>query len=286
MIKELHQNYKTTGAASAAPSIKPMEKTAMLYEIKEPTVLLPLFSGCKGMLLRACLEGTMGRLYADSVTAPKSALAVLGDFCFFAGLPDKRLLDTSALSQKNSMILVPQTPEWGTLIEEVLHGKINKTVRFATKKEASAFHTDALRQIVNTLPTDYRLRMIDEELFGYCAENDWCHDFVSNYKNYAQYREMGLGVMVFQQNEALAGASSYASFCGGIEIQIDTKEAYRRHGLASVCGAALILSCLERGLYPNWDAQNPSSLALAKKLGYHFDFSYPVYETTVPLRLH
>ena len=222
----------------------------------------------------------MGRLYADSVTAPKSALAVLGDFCFFAGLPDKRLLDASALSQKNSMILVPQTPEWGTLIEEVLQGKINKTVRFATKKEASAFHTDDLRQIVNTLPTDYRLRMIDEELFGYCAENDWCHDFVSNYKNYAQYREMGLGVMVFQQKEALAGASSYASFCGGIEIQIDTKEAYRRRGLASICGAALILSCLERGLYPNWDAQNPSSLGLAKKLGYHFDFSYPVYETT------
>lgn len=258
----------------------------MLYEIKEPTVLLPLFSGCKGMLLRACLEGTMGRLYADSVTAPKSALAVLGDFCFFAGLPDKRLLDASALSQKNSMILVPQTPEWGTLIEKVLHGKIRKSVRFATKKEPSAFHTDALWQIVSTLPPEYKLRTIDEELFSYCAKNDWCHDFVSNYKNYTQYREMGLGVMVFQQKEAVAGASSYASFCGGIEIQIDTKEAYRRRGLASVCGAALILSCLKRGLYPNWDAQNPSSLALAKKLGYHLDFSYPVYETTAPCPLH
>ena len=28
----------------------------------------------------------------------------------------------------------------------------------------------------------------------------------------------------------------------------------RNRGLASACGAALILECLERGLYPSWDA--------------------------------
>ena len=64
----------------------------------------------------------------------------------------------------------------------------------------------------------------------------------------------------------------------GIEIEIGTMEAYRRQGLAQVCGAKLILECMERGLYPSWDAQNRWSVALAQKLGYHFDQAYPAYE--------
>lgn len=40
----------------------------------------------------------------------------------------------------------------------------------------------------------------------------------------------------------------------------------------------LILECLSKGLYPSWDAQNKASLELSKKLGYHFDKEYTVYE--------
>ncbi|MDD7004979.1 MAG: GNAT family N-acetyltransferase, partial [Clostridiales bacterium] len=39
-----------------------------------------------------------------------------------------------------------------------------------------------------------------------------------------------------------------------------------------------ILECLDRGLYPSWDAQNLGSLSLAKKLGYEFSHEYPAYE--------
>ena len=44
------------------------------------------------------------------------------------------------------------------------------------------------------------------------------------------------------------------------------------------CSAALILACLRRGWYPSWDAQNPASLSLAEKLGYHFSHAYVAYE--------
>ena len=43
-------------------------------------------------------------------------------------------------------------------------------------------------------------------------------------------------------------------------------------------GAALILECLERGLYPSWDAHTEISAALAEKLGYHVSHPYVVYE--------
>ncbi len=61
-------------------------------------------------------------------------------------------------------------------------------------------------------------------------------------------------------------------------IEIDTRDDHRRKGLAYACGARLILECLEKGLYPSWDAQNKWSVALAQKLGYHFSHEYIAYE--------
>lgn len=61
-------------------------------------------------------------------------------------------------------------------------------------------------------------------------------------------------------------------------MEIDTHEKYRRKGLAYICGAKLILECLNRNLYPSWDAQNKWSLALAEKLGYHYSHTYNSYE--------
>ncbi|MEG0367206.1 MAG: GNAT family N-acetyltransferase [Coprobacillus sp.] len=65
---------------------------------------------------------------------------------------------------------------------------------------------------------------------------------------------------------------------GGIEIEIDTRADKRRLGLAKICASKMILECLDRGLYPSWDAHNPISLNLALSLGYVFDKKYVVYE--------
>ncbi len=120
--------------------------------------------------------------------------------------------------------------------------------------------------------------MIDKELFNLCRASDWSMDLVSQYKDYEMYKELGIGVVVLKDKILIAGASSYSSYQDGIEIEIDTKEEYRRKGLAYVCGAKLILECLERELYPSWDAQNKESVALAEKLGYHYDHEYTAYE--------
>lgn len=84
-------------------------------------------------------------------------------------------------------------------------------------------------------------------------------------------------MVVLYQGEIVSGASSYSAYRGGIEVEIDTREDFRRKGLAAVCGAQLILNCLKRGIYPSWDAHNRESLALAEKLGYAFSHSYTAY---------
>ncbi|MCR5097745.1 MAG: GNAT family N-acetyltransferase [Lachnospiraceae bacterium] len=51
--------------------------------------------------------------------------------------------------------------------------------------------------------------------------------------------------------------------------------------IIAACGndcAALILRCIDEGLYPSWDAMNMNSVHLAEKLGYEFDHEYTVYE--------
>lgn len=40
----------------------------------------------------------------------------------------------------------------------------------------------------------------------------------------------------------------------------------------------MILECLEQNLYPSWDAHNMWSVALAEKLGYHYDHEYTAFE--------
>ena len=72
----------------------------------------------------------------------------------------------------------------------------------------------------------------------------------------------------------------------GIEIEVDTVELERRNHLATIVCAALILQCLEEGLYPSWDAQNLNSVRLAEKFGYEFSHEYVAYEVSSERRTH
>ena len=111
-------------------------------------------------------------------------------------------------------------------------------------------------------------------------EIGWCRDWAAQYEDFAAYQKYGLGAVILKDGEPVSGASSYSGYIRGIEVEIDTREDYRRQGLALVCGAKLILECIKRGWYPSWDAQNPWSAALAEKLGYHLDHAYEAYEIT------
>lgn len=106
----------------------------------------------------------------------------------------------------------------------------------------------------------------------------WSADFCSQFENYLDYQNQAIGVAILYQGRLVSGASPYAVYNGGIEIEINTKPEYREKDLATVYGAKLILECLETNIYPNWDAHDLRSVALAEKLGYHLDVSYVTYE--------
>ena len=236
-----------------------------------------IFENWNETIIWSSLQGIMGEVHTNSVE--DTAMAILGDFAFYAGNPNEELIRFKPEScRQDFIIMVPQNVEWADLIEKCYGDKAKKVTRYAIKKEADIFDVEKLKQAIICLPDGYELKIIEEAEYNMCRENGWANDLISQYKDYNNYKEFGLGVAVLKDGELVAGASSYSTYDKGIEVEIDTREDHRRKGLAYASGAKLILECLEKGLYPSWDAQNKWSVALAQKLGYHFSHEYVAYE--------
>lgn len=216
----------------------------------------------------------MGNLVLDNEEDPSSAMIHIGDFCFFAGNPNIALLNIL----DEPKLLIPRDKNWEELIEDFYGRRVNKFLRYAIKKEPHIFDKEKLNGYIKELDNGYELRMFDQEAFEMARMEEWSADLCSQFKDYKEYQKKGIGTAIFHQGKLVAGASPYAVYNGGIEIEIDTKPEHRGRGLATVCGAKLILECLQRNLYPSWDAHDLRSVALAEKLGYHLDHPYVTYE--------
>ena len=284
----------------------------MIRKTKDMKEVKVLFEGWEETMIWSCLQEIMGAVYGDYQNRqgpPLSAKAVLGDFAFLAGKPSEELLlfypqttsqeedclEAENLSERfipeqeetsRFQILVPRSRDWERLIEKVYEsefhaGKMKKITRYAIKKEPEIWKTASrrkkLEEMAAALPEEYELRLIDQILYDQCRQQEWGRDLVSQFPDYETYQKWGLGIAVLRGKELVCGASSYSRYLEGIEIEIDTKEAYRRRGLARACAARLILECLDRGLYPSWDAHTEISAELAEKLGYHRGEAYTAY---------
>lgn len=249
----------------------------MVCELKDAQTVSQFFAGWDETLITSCLQGVMGKLYGTDPEKPKSIVARLGDFAFYAGEPSRELI---LAKPAGFLILVPENEKWAALIEACFPGRCKRMTRYAIKK-GTQFDTGRLLTLAQTLPQGYELRRIDGELYDRCLEAEWSADFVSVFGSKEKFLEMGLGIVALRDGQLAAGASSYSRYREGIEIEVDTRQDQRRLGLATACCAKLILECLNRGLYPSWDAQNRISVRLAEKLGYEFSHEYPVYEVYV-----
>lgn len=249
----------------------------MVIELQNPALAAPLFAGWQETMILSCLQRVMGRILVTEGEKPLSALAAVGCFAFLAGAPDDKLLRAIP---EGCTILVPQDERWAERIEACLPNA-KRVLRYAMKKD-TRFNPDALRKLVARLPAGYRLKRIDGELYDLCLQTPFSVDFVSSFESKEKYLALGRGVVVLRDDGIVSGASSYSRYREGIEIEVDTAREERRRGLAAAACASLILGCLAQGLYPSWDAQNLSSVALAEKLGYAFSHAYPAYELPGP----
>ncbi|MDO4270325.1 MAG: GNAT family N-acetyltransferase [Eubacteriales bacterium] len=248
----------------------------MIVPVTEPARLAPLLPDWRQTMLWSYFAGRMGEGYADQAACPRSALVRVGDFCFFAGAPSAELAAFVPPALAHGFaVLAPQNALWAREIERA-HPNAKRVTRYAFQKR-DTFDRDALRRFA-AAPAGFGLRRMDEALYETAKAAEWSRDLVCQYPSWADYAAHGRGFAATEGNTLVCGASSYADWPGGVEIEIDCRADRRRRGLARACAAALMLDCLKNGLHPSWDAANEISAHLADTLGYEPAGAYPAFE--------
>ena len=140
------------------------------------------------------------RQAADSfqISGPEAAKAVLGDFVFLAGKPSEELLlyqpPCKAEKKEEFQILVPRDADWENLIKKVYGSRAERITRYAIQKEPDAWDgkgRERLQEMVSALPEGYELRLIDQELYDQCRQQEWSRDLVSQFPDYETYQKWG-----------------------------------------------------------------------------------------------
>ncbi|MBO5985178.1 MAG: GNAT family N-acetyltransferase, partial [Lachnospiraceae bacterium] len=86
----------------------------MIYELSDVSKAAYLFEGWQETLITSCLQNVMGKIYVSDLESPKSAMAYVGCFAFYAGVPNKELVRNKP---NGFVIMTPQNKEWEACIE-------------------------------------------------------------------------------------------------------------------------------------------------------------------------
>ena len=146
----------------------------MVCILEDTSKVQGLFEGWEETLIWSCLQKVMGSIYVTDPESPRSALAFVGCFGFFAGEPDR---DLAEHKPEGFAILVPGSEEWASLLE-ICYPDSEKATRYAIRKD-TRFDRTALKRERDSLPAGYELREIDAELYDLCLEDPVTRDFVS-----------------------------------------------------------------------------------------------------------
>lgn len=247
---------------------------------EEMNCLYSFVEGKSDVELWACIEGNMGRAWVDKKDKPNYAIIVVADFCYLLGsgifMEDESLVK-EILTRNKGKIIVADDFNWISFIEKHFPDNLRKFSRYAIKIEPDIFKRDVLENYISNVEDQFKIEKINESNYYKVLEDKFMEDCCSFFSSLEDYLEHGIGYIIMHDGEIIAGASSYSYCKGSLDITIGTKEEYRRRGLAAACASKLILDCLERNIYPRWDAANQESVVLAEKLGYNFDKEYIVY---------
>ena len=253
----------------------------MIFELEDTSKVEKLFAGWEETLIYSCLQKVMGKVLVTDTDNPVSAMAFVGCFAFLAGEPDRELIINKP---DGFVIMTPQNERWSELIEECFPDA-RKVKRYAIRKD-TVFDRNRLTEMSAKIPEGYELKKIDSDIYDMCMQDPVTADFVSAFGSKEEYLELGRGMVILKDGKIVSGASSYTRYKEGIEIEVDTVPSERRKGLATVVCSALILACLDEGLYPSWDAHDMNSVQLSKRFGYEFDHEYTAYEVASERRTH
>jgi hypothetical protein len=241
--------------------------------------VIPLFDtiSCYRPAIFTVLEGRQaGRVFVDRVDDPTAVVVGL-DFYYFGGNPAALdlqsevadLLEREVMPVTEHLLIVPLTGAWDDALKPILqpYGP--------TRYERAVFTLDAARfRELNAgwqarIPDGFALQRLDATT---ALEVGGITDMWGSLETFLAH---GYGFCMIDeaQPDVHSGFASSAQtvFVGGghAETGVETQEAYRRRGLATIVSCAFIEHSLQNGIHPDWGCvDNEASERLAMKMGY------------------
>lgn len=229
----------------------------------------------------SCIEGIMGRAWINDRNEPLYGLVVVADFLFLLGeVPNELSIELKNIIETlgKNQIIVSENPDWENVILKAFPDSVLRFKRYSFHWEPDIFDKKRLEIFAQGKDDGYEVVPFNLEIAKKALQNNFTADFCMFFESPEAFLSQGIGFCIIHEDQIVAGASSYSACDGAVDITIGTIKEYRRKGLALKCASKLILACLERGIYPKWDAANLESVELAEKLGYRFKEDYQVFK--------
>lgn len=226
-------------------------------------------------IVASALAGTHGRIFT-AWNAPHAAILTVGDFLLCGGKPGSAGLTLlrQALKQASSTPILYAPGLWEKAVHQAGHFAASERTGFQLLPSGEKTISPALL----TLPQGFTASIMTEDDARKCQQEEWSRDFVSVFASPAAFVRQGLGMLLRDPTgEAVAGASSYAAWPGGIEVQLETRHDQQGRGYGTLIAAQLLQAAWARGLTVSWDAANDISAHIAGKLGFSSTGRYRVW---------
>lgn len=127
--------------------------------------------------------------------------------------------------------------------------------------------------LIASVPSNLKVQPVTRDTFDLCA---WQDQLLSLYGTVSNYLDSSIGFLLLDGKQILSEAHAFFWGDTTVEIGVITADDHRGSGYASIVSAYLIRACEERGYSTYWgcNADNPASIAIARKLGYRVEKNY------------
>ena len=233
----------------------------------------------------AVVEGKQqGRIYVDNHIEPTCCLITCGSGKYLVAGDTSNTSFNEFLSEylfnrenhSNYFDLYSSSQKWIVKLDEILGDNAVKLSRQLFQWDYS--NEPSISKGSEMLPEGFELRKMDSALFEkYAKEMD--SSYYDLWKDADNFVSKGFGFCILKDNEFVSVCNTYYVREGFAEIDIVTKEEFRRQGYALVACFEFIKYCVRNNIKPIWDCDNGNegSKDLARKLGFYSVETYQMH---------
>lgn len=236
------------------------------------------------LVIDAVVAGsTPARVWVDDLSVPRNALVWDGAHCLYlAGAADRseawrELFDREIASKRPGFLKLYVTDD---VAESVFAGYLLR------RRERVLYQGDGVTppdlDRAARLPAGFRISAIDQhvdELRRLTHFTDVAAEITSCWNSMDDFRRQGFGFVTHDAETIVCWCTAECvseTRCG---IGVETVEAHRGQGFATLTATAFVEHCVDRKLTPYWDAwtDNLPSVVVAEKVGLNRVEAYSIF---------